>query len=132
MKFVTPFFCYVFQSSCLCTALLCFCHCRPHCYFPVLYSGHKTFPFSSFDTFFPMIVFSLLHLTYSILLLPFFLCFHASKYLPHHRFLSCFPVINSCPQFSSILCYKSSRKKRVSHVFEHLISNIKSHNGVKI
>ena len=30
------------------------------------------------------------------------------------------------------LCYESPRKKRVSRTFEHLISNIKSHNGVKI
>jgi len=30
------------------------------------------------------------------------------------------------------LCYESPRKERVSHTFEHLISNIKLHNGVKI
>jgi len=29
-------------------------------------------------------------------------------------------------------CYESSRKERVSHAFKHLISNIKSYNGVKI
>jgi len=29
-------------------------------------------------------------------------------------------------------CYKSSKGERVSHTFTHLISNIKSYNGVKI
>jgi len=29
-------------------------------------------------------------------------------------------------------CYESPKKKIVSHVFEHLIHNIKSYNGVKI
>ena len=29
-------------------------------------------------------------------------------------------------------CYESPREERVSHAFTHLISNIKSYNGVKI
>jgi len=29
-------------------------------------------------------------------------------------------------------CYESPRGERVSHAFTHLISNIKSYNGVKI
>jgi len=29
-------------------------------------------------------------------------------------------------------CYESPREKRVSHAFKHLISNIKSYNGIKI
>jgi len=29
-------------------------------------------------------------------------------------------------------CYESPREERVSHTFKHLISNIKSYNGVKI
>jgi len=29
-------------------------------------------------------------------------------------------------------CYESPREERVSHAFKHLISNIKSYNGVKI
>jgi len=72
--------------------------------FPVLHLGHKIFPFSSFDIFLPMIISSLPHLAHSILLPPpFFLYFHASKHLLHHRFLSCFPVRNPCPQFFSVL-----------------------------
>jgi len=29
-------------------------------------------------------------------------------------------------------CYESPREERVSHAFTHLISNIKTYNGVKI
>ena len=29
-------------------------------------------------------------------------------------------------------CYESPKKEIVSHAFEHLIYNIKTHNGVKI
>jgi len=29
-------------------------------------------------------------------------------------------------------CYESPKKKVISHTFEHLIHNIKTHNGVKI
>ena len=44
------------------------------------------------------------HLTHSTLYpSPSFLYFYASKQFPYYRFLSCFPEINSCPQFSSVL-----------------------------
>ena len=70
-------------------------------FFPVLYSGHKIFLFS---IFLPLIMLFLPHLTHSTLHSPSsFLCFHASIQFPHHRFLSCFPEINPCPQFSSVL-----------------------------
>ena len=91
-----------------CTFAIVGCTTTPQFYygflFPALYSEHKIFLFFSFDIFFPIIIFSLLYLAHSTLLPPpFLLHFHASKHLPHHKFLSCFPKINPYPHFSSVL-----------------------------
>ena len=70
-------------------------------FFPILHSEHKIF-FS--PIFLLLIVLFLSHLTYSTLHPPSsFLCFHASKQFIHHKFLSCFPEINPCSRFSSVL-----------------------------
>jgi len=36
------------------------------------------------------------------------------------------------PPSGLYICYESPKKKVISHMFEHLIHNIKTHNGTKI
>ena len=60
-----------------------------------LYSGHRIFLLSYFDTFLT-IVFFLLHFMHSTLVI-FSLQFYTSWYRPHHIFLTCLSRRNSYP-----------------------------------
>jgi len=39
---------------------------------------------------------------------------------------------NSSTALTTLSCYESPKKGIVSHVFEHLIQNLKTYNGVEI
>ena len=100
----------------------------------VLYSRHKIFLFSFFNTFSSTIISFLPHLVYSTLLpLPIFsslfLDFHASRHLVHHTFVSYFPETNSCPQFSFVLVLlywhpPHSTIVTISHLVVYSLSSI--------
>ena len=92
---------YVFQSFCLCAALLCFFLCGVHCFssvlplsfFPILHSGHKILLLFYSDTFLTIASF-LPHSTYCTLVISPFLVspslqFHASWHEPYHTFFTC-------------------------------------------
>ena len=100
---------YVFQSFCLCAALLCFFLCGVHCFssvlplsfLPTLHSGHKILLLSHSNTFLT-IAFLLPHFTHSTFVISslfasFSLQFYAFWHRPHYTFLTCLSRRNSCP-----------------------------------
>jgi len=79
-----------------------------------LYSGHRIFLLSYFDTFLT-IVFFLLHFMHSTLVI-FSLQFYTSWYRPHHMFLTCLSRRNSYPWFLWICTPLSSHSLQSTYV----------------
>ena len=103
-------------------------------FFPVLYSEHKIFLFSSFDTFSPAIIFFLLYLIHLTLLsllifISLFLHFYALRQFPHYIFFSSSPETNLCPHFFFVfvplyLHPLYSTDVTTSHLVFHPLSSI--------